>query len=530
MRLSIRSLHHSVFFGLALNHASGPFLATFCCKGLLIGTTAMLASRRRRPWQFSRDLAHKTGSDDLDSHYVQSGETHKEINNKPPTTDSLHNSAMDHAHKPDHVAPGVQEAPHSHSHANSSGECSHSHSQPGTHKTETLSHQQHSHSHTDDHSHSHSILHSHSHGPNELLGRGFLTNPAVRITWIGLMVNISMAGAKAVGSVYFHSQALMADAIHSLSDMVADLLTLGTVNVGLKEGTFSRYPLGYGKIESVGTFLVSGVLLFAGFTVGWSSLLQIFEFVLPSHLYDYVLVLQVHSHSHSFGDTSGDAHGHSHSHSHVSTPDTAEKTVAEYQVPNINAAWLALGSIAVKELLYKKTMKVAAKTNSKVLVANAWHHRIDSLTAAVAFVTITASYLFGVVWLDAVGGLAVSLLILHAGFSTFKDAWFELIDRGASKKSDTFVRIKLLVELELEVVREATKTDLQLEDIAVLTAGARSNVSVKLGTTENVSLSALNKLEYELVSGLREKDNHLGRVFIEYELKKDQHAESKKPQ
>lgn len=405
---------------------------------------------------------------------------------------------------------GISQEHHSHSHSDHQipesdhqiAESDHSHS-----------HSDHSHSHSD-HGHSHSLLHSHSHGPNELLGKGFTTNPAVRITWIGLMVNVCMAGTKAVGGVYFHSQALMADAIHSLSDMVADFLTLATVNVALKKGTPTRFPLGYGKLESVGTFLVSGVLLFAGFTVGWSSLLQIFEFVLPSHIYDYLLVLQVHSHSHTFGDIGESGHSHSHmlgdAHHHAAQP----------QAPNINAAWLALALIGVKELLYKKTMKVAAETNSKVLVANAWHHRIDSLTAAVAFVTVTSGYLSGVVWLDAVGGVLVSLLIVNAGFGTFKDSWYELVDRSSPPDSEQYLGVKLIVETELKNVEKITSTKFAVSDLSVLTSGARTNLVVKLRTNENVTLDAMTKMELELVTAVKAKDHYIGRVLIQYELEK----------
>lgn len=410
---------------------------------------------------------------------------------------------------------------HSHSHDASvshDNEHSHQHTLEHTHSHEH-SKDEHSHSHSE-HSHSHSLLHSHTHGPNELLGKGFTTNPAVRITWIGLMVNVCMAGAKGVGGVYFHSQALIADAIHSLSDMISDFLTLATVNISLKKGTPTKFPLGYGKFESVGTFLVSGVLLFAGFTVGWSSLLQIFEYVLPAQIYDYLLVLQVHSHSHSFGAEASHAnHSHSHSHSHVPVAE-AEVQVSR-QPPNINAAWLALASIGVKELLFKKTMKIAEATNSKVLVANAWHHRVDSLTAAVAFLTVTSGYLFGVMWLDAVGGVLVSLLIINAGLQTFKDSWFELMDRGSPPASEQYGIVKLMIEEEIDNVANLTGTQLLVMDLSVLSAGARSTIMVKLTTPQNISLDTMNKLEFELVSALRFKDRHLGRVFVQYELQKD---------
>ncbi|GEQ69123.1 hypothetical protein JCM33374_g2794 [Metschnikowia sp. JCM 33374] len=401
---------------------------------------------------------------------------------------------------------------------NGSGNSHNSHSSADSHTVEAQSH---SHSHeteasTHDHDHSHAATslfhsHSHSHQPNELLGKGFLTNPAVRITWIGLAVNIIMAGTKAVGGVYFHSQALIADAIHSVSDMIADFLTLATVNVASKEGSYTKFPLGYGKIESVGTFAVAGVLLFAGVTVGWSSLLQIAEIFLPSQIYEHLSVLQVHSHSHSLGPEVPSAHLHSHE-----SVGSVEKAV-----PNINAAWLALGSIGIKEILYRKTMSIANQTNSKVLIANAWHHRVDSLTAGVAFITVTSGVLLGWSWLDAVGGLLVSVLIIKAGWGSFRDAWYELVDRSAEPKSDDYTQIKSIVDIEVQNVSKSMETGFKMTDFSVLTAGARSNLILKLTTDKDITLSSINDLEHELVAGIKEKDKNVGKVFIEYYLNEE---------
>lgn len=420
-----------------------------------------------------------------------------------PTNGEKNTATKPHSHS--HGA-GSHDTNYSHSHE--SPEKSHSHEELHSHSHE----KEHSHSHDESHSHSHSLFHSHSHShaPNELLTLGTLSNPAVRITWIGLAVNVVMAASKAAGGMAFHSQALMADAIHSVLDMVADFLTLATVNVANKRGTVDRFPLGYGKIESVGTFLVSGVLLFAGFTVGWSSLLLIFEFLLPAHIYDYLLVLQVHSHSHAHFDAPSEGHSHSHGHE-VGAP-----------VPNINAAWLALASIGVKEVLFRKTMKVATETNSKVLVANAWHHRVDSLTAGVAFLTVTSGYLFGVSWLDAVGGLFVSMLILNAGWSTFRDSVLEILDRGLPRTSSQFIEVKLMVDEELQVAALATYAlDVVLADLSVLTAGARTTLFLKLEAEQNHTLSRLRELETRLHAGLQSRDSYLGKVLIEYTLKSE---------
>ncbi|PVH23840.1 hypothetical protein CXQ85_004134 [Candidozyma haemuli] len=387
------------------------------------------------------------------------------------------------------------------------GEHTHSHGS----KPETAAHEHgHGHEHEHEHSHDHDhggVFHSHSHSqPNELLGKGFTTNPAVRITWIGLLVNVAMAGSKAVGGVVFHSQALIADAIHSLSDMVADFLTLATVNVASKEGTTTKFPMGYGKIEAVGTFLVSGVLLAAGISVGWTSLLQILEYTIPASAFEWVASVPIHGHSHGVLEGGGEGH----SHSHVS---------GEPQLPNINAAWLALGSIGVKEVLYRKTMAVADQTNSKVLVANAWHHRVDSLTAGVAFVTVMGGVLFDLAWLDAVGGGLVSILIIHAGWGSFKEAWYELVDRSDPPASEHYQQIRQIVENEVASAAQNVDQRFTVKDLSVLSAGARFNLILHLTSDSNVPLQEIIDFERELLDGIRQSNRYVGKVFVEYDLK-----------
>jgi divalent metal cation (Fe/Co/Zn/Cd) transporter len=142
-------------------------------------------------------------------------------------------------------------------------------------------------------------------------------------------------------------------------------------------------------------------------------------------LYHQFFVDAVAAGSHSHGGIFG------HSHSHNPT-DLG---------PNINAAWLAAGSIVVKEYLYRKTMKIAKERKSSVLASNAVHHRIDSLTSIVALVAIGGSHLFtGTTWLDPVGGLLVSLMVIKAGCGNTVSALLELADIGVDQEIKTSVR------------------------------------------------------------------------------------------
>lgn len=149
-----------------------------------------------------------------------------------------------------------------------------------------------------------------------------------------------MAISKGVGGYVFHSQgttvislsqtnhsntppALSADAVHSLTDLVSDFMTLATVAWALKPPN-ERFPLGYGKFESLGSLGVSSLLLAGGVLMGLSSVTDLCHIYLPA----------VHEAMEHIGML-----GHSHGHSH--------------QIPNIQAAWLAGGSVVVKEWLYR---------------------------------------------------------------------------------------------------------------------------------------------------------------------------------
>ncbi|SCU99009.1 LAFA_0G21396g1_1 [Lachancea sp. 'fantastica'] len=271
----------------------------------------------------------------------------------------------------------------------------------------------------------------------------FQKNPGVRITWIGLLINVGMAGGKFAGGIVFHSQALTADAVHAFSDLVSDFLTLFSIGLSSKHPT-KEYPLGYGKIQTLGSLSVSAILAVAGLSIGWGSLCAIAAPFLPDTIMHY---LSSHSHSHSHG-------------------------VVE-DVANINAAWIAAGSIVVKEWIFNATKKVAKETNSNVLLANAWHHRVDSLTSLVALVTISSGYFFNVQSLDALGGLLVSGLVVKAGTDGLAMAMAELMDKSLAK---TDVRYKGVEKNLDEILSQMVSNNnagkpYKVKDLIVLASG-----------------------------------------------------------
>ena len=180
---------------------------------------------------------------------------------------------------------------------------------------------------TDDHSHSHGFGHHHHHHDNTYLISKNKNDAGVRITRIGLFVNLGMALSKGVGGYVFHSQALIADAIHSHTDLVSDFMTLATVTLSNRPPS-ARFPTGYGKIESLGSLGVSGLLLTGGALMCWGSCHTIFTQL----FLDGAAAAGEHVHAHG--------HGHGHSHSHTDFG------------PNVNAIWIVGASIIIKEYLY----------------------------------------------------------------------------------------------------------------------------------------------------------------------------------
>ena len=148
------------------------------------------------------------------------------------------------------------------------------------------------------------LSHQHHHHDNTYLISTNKKDAGVRITRIGLYVNFCMAIGKGLGGYLLNSQALVADAFHSLTDLVSDFLTLATVSWSLKPPT-SRFPGGYGKIESLGSLGVSSLLLAGGIGLGWHS----GEILYSQFFLDAASSMAEHGHSHG-----GGIFGHSHSH------------------------------------------------------------------------------------------------------------------------------------------------------------------------------------------------------------------------
>ncbi|CAE6476113.1 unnamed protein product [Rhizoctonia solani] len=284
--------------------------------------------------------------------------------------------------------------------------------------------------HDHDHGHSHSGLfhshsHSHAHGGEAgeiikaLSGAG---DAGSRITLIGLASNVVLSATKGIAGVYLNSAALVADAAHSLSDLMGDFVTLACWKISRRAPT-DAYPYGYGKFETLGTTVVSLILVGGAAAIGLHSYTMLLDALSPNigtmqpgPMHDLMQFLV------GTKESVGQVLSHTHGHAHVD----------ESAVLDPNAAWFALASVVVKEWNYRSTKVVADEMKSPVLLANAYHHRSDAYSSLVTLLAIIGTWAVPTLPLDPLGGMLVSLLILQQGVSLCHSAFGDFTDAGVS--------------------------------------------------------------------------------------------------
>ncbi|KOG96098.1 Mmt2p [Saccharomyces eubayanus] len=346
------------------------------------------------------------------------------------------------------------------------------------------------------HAHGHSHTHLHANPLLSLNIQQIKKNPGVRITWIGLASNVGMAVGKFIGGITFHSQALLADSVHALSDLVSDVLTLFSVHYASRKPT-SDYPYGYGKVETVGSLAVSTILTMAGISIGWSSLCAIVGPIIPHTILE------------SWAGLMGESHSH---------PQSVTQ-----QATNVNAVWIAAGSILIKEWVFQATKKVAIQTHSNVLMANAWHHRVDSLTSLVALVAITSSYFFNIQSLDNLGGLVVSGLIIKTGGQGILSSLKELVDQSIPSTDSRYLDIETVIKDSISGLKTNLDFEgpLSVKDLTILASGPnlRATATLEVPTLhsgQEVGIKFLENTIATIREDLRSKVPNVGKIDIEF--------------
>lgn len=206
-----------------------------------------------------------------------------------------------------------------------------------------------------------------------------------KITWLGFWVNVLLSAGKLAAGFWGRSSAMVADGVHSLSDMVTDLIVMIFVKISAKP-VDKEHDYGHGKFETLATILI-GIALF-GVAVGiiWHSVEEIIAYF----------------------------HGEI------------------IKRPELIAVAVALVSIVAKEWVYRRTIKVSEEVNSPALKANAWHHRSDAFSSVGTLIGVGGAYLLGEKWriLDPLAAIVVGLFILKVVFDLVKPNLEDLLEQS----------------------------------------------------------------------------------------------------
>ncbi|GHD67651.1 cation diffusion facilitator family transporter [Jeongeupia chitinilytica] len=203
---------------------------------------------------------------------------------------------------------------------------------------------------------------------------------ARRSTLASVVVNIGLSLVQIVVGVFAHSQALIADGLHSLSDLVSDFVVL-FANRYSGKAPDADHQYGHQRYENAASFVIGAILLAVGAGMLWSALQK---------LQTPALIPQVH----------------------------------------LVALWVALGALAAKELLFRYMLAVAQRVRSSLLAANAWHARSDAASSLVVAIGIVGN-LAGLKLLDPIAALIVGFMVGRMGWTFAWRSLHELMDHAA---------------------------------------------------------------------------------------------------
>jgi len=208
----------------------------------------------------------------------------------------------------------------------------------------------------------------------------FSSDPGNRITVLGILWNIALLGVKLAVGFLTGSAGLIADGVHSASDMATDLAVLGGMHLARRKAD-AEHPYGHGRYETLAGGLVAGALILVGLFLAWEGVTAL---------------------------RAGTA-----------------------RFPGIPVVAIAILSILIKEWLYRRTIRVSRAVGSAALHANAWHHRSDALSS-IAVLLGGIGGLAGWGQADSLAGLLVGLMVVGAGAKTLLHVLHELTEGGVT--------------------------------------------------------------------------------------------------
>lgn len=283
-----------------------------------------------------------------------------------------------------------------------------------------------------------------------------------RVTFLGSIVNFLLLIFKFAAGIIGHSAAMIADAVHSLSDFITDIIVVVFVHLSSKPQD-KEHDYGHGKYETMATVIVGAVLFIVGLGIMKNGASSIWSFI----------------------------HG---------------ETLPE---PGMLAFIAAIISIVLKELLYRYTAAKGKELNSEAVTANAWHHRSDALSSIGTAVGIGGAILLGDNWrvLDPIAAVIVSVFIMRVAIKLIAPGLGELMEKSLPEKDE-----KEIEEILLSFPEVSDPHHLRTRRI-----GNYCAVDVHVRMDKDMTLEKVHSITVSMESRLRQKlgDHTIINIHVE---------------
>jgi cation diffusion facilitator family transporter len=264
---------------------------------------------------------------------------------------------------------------------------------------------------------------------------------ASRCTWVSVGVNILLTAIQIVVGVLAKSQGLVADGIHTLSDLVADFVVLFAGHHSKKDAD-EDHPYGHQRFETAASLVLGALLIAVGAGMLWSA---------------------VHK---------------------LEDPST---------VPTVHVAalWVACGALVAKELLFRYMLATAKRVKSSMLVANAWHARSDAASSLVVGIGIVGN-LAGYPILDPIAALIVGFIVAKMGWGFGWDALHDLMDRAVDDEDVQAIRATLLDTPGVQGVHDLRTR--KMGDMIVVDAHLEVDASITVEAGHDIAVAARQRV------------------------------------
>ncbi len=272
----------------------------------------------------------------------------------------------------------------------------------------------------------------------------WLKNKGIKVSIITILVNIFLFVFKLIAGIIGHSNVMVSDAVHSLSDILTTFLVIFGLVMASKNAD-EKHPYGHDRIESVCGIILSFCLFLTGLGIGYFGLIKIINY-------------------------------------------------QDLVSPGSISLIAAFISILVKEGMFHYTVYYAKKLKSSSLKADAWHHRSDALSSIGSFIGIYAARA-GLPVVDPICSLIICLLIIISALEIFKDAISQMIDTSCDEDTNKAI---------IEIIKN-THENIVIKDFKTRMFGSKIYIDALIAADGNMSLNDANKIVEHIHNEVEDK-------------------------